>query len=242
MTVFQINDSVGAIVRDRPALSRLFEHVNVDYCCGGKQTLAEACRQRGLDPQAFLAQLEDYAKKTVVPDLGLTQLSLTQLADHIETTHHAYLHAELPRLETLVTKVTAAHGAQNPTLVQLKEVFLALAAELATHLLKEEQVLFPMLRRLDASSSILVAHCGLLCYPVRQMEVEHEDAGAALTQLRQLAHDFVPPEGACNTYRALLDALAQFEQDMHQHIHKENNILFPQAIALEQTKLKELNL
>lgn len=236
MTTFQIDHTVGSIVRDYPALSRLFEQAKVDYCCGGQRTLGEACRQRGLDPQRFLAQLEAYAASEIVPEVNLAALSLTELADHIERIHHAYLHEELPRLERIVTKVAAVHGDKEPRLKQMKDTFLALSAELTTHLMKEEQVLFPMIRQLEASDTLPGFHCGTVVNPISRMIVEHDGTGVALAQLRQLTDDFTPPEWACNTYRALFDALLTFEQDMHQHIHKENNVLFPQAALLEQQK------
>jgi regulator of cell morphogenesis and NO signaling len=237
MTMFKIDDSVGAIVRDRPSLSRLFEQAKVDYCCGGKKTLAEACRQRGIEPQVLLSQLEEYAAQAPVPEVNLTTLSLTELADRIERIHHAYLHTELPRLGKMVTKVAAVHGEKEPRLIQIKDIFLALSAELATHLMKEEQILFPMIRQLEASDTLPTFHCGTIANPIQRMEFEHDEAGTALAQLRQLTDDYTPPDWACNTYRALLDGLLTFEQDMHQHIHKENNVLFPRAIALEQTKI-----
>jgi regulator of cell morphogenesis and NO signaling len=237
MTVFQIDDTVGAIVRDRPSLASLFEQAQLDYCCGGKKTLAAACQQRGIDPQAFLSQLEDYAATDIVPEVNLTELSLTELADHIERIHHAYLHTELPWLEKLVTKVAAVHGEKASRLIEIKDIFLALSAELAPHLIKEEQILFPMIRQLEASSTIPTFHCGTISNPVHRMEFEHEEAGHALAQLRHLTENFTPPDWACNTYRVMLNALATFEQDMHQHVHKENNVLFPRAIALEQTKI-----
>lgn len=236
MTTFQLDNTVGSIVRDHPALSRLFEHAKVDYCCGGQKTLDEACHQRGIDPQRFLAQLEDYATSETASDINLAELSLTELADHIERIHHAYLHDELPRLEKMVTKVAAIHGEKEPRLTQIKDTFLALSAELTTHLMKEEQVLFPMIRQLEASDRLPDFHCGTVVNPISRMTLEHDSAGVALAQLRQLTNDFTPPEWACNTYRALFDGLLTFEQDMHQHIHKENNVLFPQAILLEQQK------
>jgi len=234
MTTFQINDTVGAIVRDHPALSRLFEQAQVDYCCGGQKTLAEACTKRGIDPQAFLKELETFAATEPAPEVDLTALSLTELVEHIERLHHAYLHTELPRLEAMVTKVAKVHGNKEPRLAQVRDLFLALSAELATHMMKEEQVLFPMIRQLEASGTLPQFHCGSVANPIHRMEFEHDEAGTALAQLRQLTDDYTPPEWACNTYRALLDALAYFEQDMHQHVHKENNVLFPQAIVLEQ--------
>jgi regulator of cell morphogenesis and NO signaling len=238
MTAVQIHDTVGAIVRDRPSLSRLFEQAKVDYCCGGKKTLEEACRQQGIDPQAFLAQLETAIATEPEPEVRVADLSLTELADRIEQTHHAYLHSELPRLEKMTAKVAAVHGDKEPRLHQIKDVFLALSQELATHLMKEEQILFPMIRQLESSETLPLFHCGTLANPVRRMEFEHDEAGVALAQLRQLSDDFTPPDWACNTYRAMLDALATFEQDMHQHIHKENNVLFLRAMEMEQQKAR----
>ena len=236
MTTIQLDHTVGEIVRNCPSLSRLFEQAQVDYCCGGQKTLAEACAKRGIDPQTFLNELENWTATALAPEVNLTALSLTELADHIERIHHAYLHTELPRLEKMVTKVAAVHGEKEPRLMQIKEIFLALSAELAIHLMKEEQILFPMIRQLESSDTAPIFHCGTVANPVHRMEFEHEEAGTALAQLRQLTDEFTPPDWACNTYRAMLDALLTFEQDMHQHIHKENNVLFPRAIALEQSK------
>lgn len=236
MTTFQITDTVGEIVRDRPSLSRLFEQAKVDYCCGGKKTLDEACRKQGIDPQVFLVQLEAIATANIEPEMNVATLSLTELANHIEQTHHAYLHSELPRLERMVTKVAAVHGEKEPRLHQIKDIFLDVSQELETHVRKEEQILFPMIRQLDASAIAPQFHCGNISNPIRQMELEHDEAGVALGQLRQLTDNYTPPDWACNTYRAMLSALADFEQDMHQHVHKENNVLFPAAIALEVVK------
>lgn len=236
MTTLQIHDTVGAIVRDHPALSRLFEQAHVDYCCGGKHTLEQACRQQGIDSQAFLAQLEAAIATEPEPVIQVAEMSLTELVNHIEETHHAYLRSELPRLEQLTTKVAAVHGDQELRLHHLKALVLAVSQELIVHLMKEEQILFPMIRQLESSSTLPVFHCGTLAHPVHRMEFEHDETGQALAQLRQLTDNFTPPDWACNTYRAMLDALARFEQDTHQHIHKENNVLFPRAIALEAEK------
>lgn len=239
MATFQISDTVGEIVRDRPSLSRLFEQAKVDYCCGGKKTLDEACRNQGIDPQTFLAQLEAISNSNTEIEMNVATLSLTKLADHIEQTHHSYLHTELPRLGKMVAKVAAVHGEKEPRLHQIKDIFLAISQELETHLQKEEKILFPMIRQLESSAIVPSFHCGTIANPVHQMEFEHDEAGVALGQLRQLTDNYTPPEWACNTYRAMLDGLLNFEQDMHQHIHKENNVLFPKAIALEKIKANQ---
>ena len=230
---FKVTDTVGSMVARQPGLSRLFEQVGIDYCCGGKIPLDQACRQKGLDPQQLLIQLEITATAAGPADVDVAAMSLTGLADHIETTHHIYLKSELPRLDALTQKVATVHGAHDGRLGQIRDIYAGLAAELTRHLQKEEQILFPMIRALDATQSAPAFHCGSLANPIGRMELEHDQAGAALARLRALTDGFSPPDWACNTYRAMLDALAQLEQDLHQHVHKENNILFPRAIELE---------
>jgi len=235
-TSFKLTDTVGSIVTQRPALSRVFEQAGIDYCCGGKIPLAEACQKKGLDPQQMLAQLEAAAAVVVGGGLDAGKMTLTQLADHIETTHHAYLKTELPRLEAMTTKVATVHGEHDPRLRQVNEVFLALQQEMSSHMYKEEQILFPMIRQLNASENVPAFQCGSVANPIRVMEMEHDQAGGALAKMRELTDGFNPPDWACNTYRAMLDALAHLERDLHQHVHKENNILFPRAITLEAQK------
>jgi len=230
---FKITDQVGSIVTNWPAASRVFEQAGIDYCCGGKIPLDQACRNQGIEPQPILAALEKLVAAGTEPVVNATALTLTALADHIEATHHAYLRTELPRLCTLTSKVASVHGDKDVRLAAVRDTLAALAAEMGQHMMKEERILFPMIRQLDASESVPAFHCGSLANPIGQMELEHDQAGAALVQLRALTDGFNPPEWACNTYRAMLDALAHLEQDLHQHVHKENNILFPRAIELE---------
>lgn len=236
MTTLQVHDTVGEIVTRQPALARVFEAAGIDYCCGGKKTLAEACRTKGVDPQAFLAALAQSASAGEAPVVEAAAMSLTALADHIEQTHHAYLRAELPRLDAITQKVASVHGAHEPRLWQVREAFVALFEELSSHMMKEEMMLFPMVREIEASTTAPLFHCGSLANPIRQMEAEHDQAGAALERMRELTDGYTPPDWACNTYRAMLDALAYLERDMHQHVHKENNVLFPRALVLEREK------
>ncbi|MCG3146910.1 MAG: Iron-sulfur cluster repair protein YtfE [Verrucomicrobiae bacterium] len=236
ITSFTAADTVGSLVAQCPALSRVFEQAGIDYCCGGKIPLAEACRRKGFDPQQILTQLEAAGAVTSGGGVDPSQMSLTELADHIVATHHAYLKMELPRLEAMTTKVARVHGDGDVRLPQVNQVLLGLQAAMTSHMDKEEQILFPLIRELEASATAPEFHCGSLANPVRVMELEHDQAGGALVKLRELTDGFTSPDWACNTYRAMLDALAHLEHDLYDHIHKENNILFPRAIALETSK------
>ena len=236
MFTFQINDTVGEIVAQHPALSRVFEKAGIDYCCGGKKTLDEACGPQGLNPHTLLDELKESVSSPEKPTLDIIAMSLTELADHIEQTHHVYLRSELPRLDALTAKVASVHGEKDSRLFEIRETFVTLFEELSSHMMKEEQILFPMVRQIEKSAASPDFHCGSLANPIRQMEMEHDNAGSALESLKKLSGGYTAPEWACNTYRAMLDALARFELDLHQHIHKENNVLFPRALKMESEK------
>jgi regulator of cell morphogenesis and NO signaling len=234
-TTIDLRDTVGELVARQPALSRVFEEVGVDYCCGGKRPLEQACRQKGLDPAAFAARLEEAAAKASGDEyVNAASMSLVQLGDHIEATHHAYLKQELPRLDFLTAKVSTVHGEHDRRLHEIRKTFMQFAGEMSAHMMKEEQVLFPMIRKLESSAGPVALHCGSIANPIRQMENEHHGAGDALEQFRKLTDDYTPPDWACNTYRAMVDALARLERDMHQHVHKEDNVLFPRALQREK--------
>jgi regulator of cell morphogenesis and NO signaling len=218
---------IGDLVAAQPALARLFEQLHIDYCCGGKQTLAAASAARGLAVTTVTAMLEAAlaAFATAPAEFDAAALSLTALADHIEATHHAYLKDELPRLVELADKVAAKHGERDARLLQVAATTLELAEEMLCHMQKEEFILFPLVRDIDTGVRVPG-----VADPIRQMEAEHEAAGAAIARLRLLTDGFTPGVDACNTHRALLDGLARFEADLHRHVHKENNILFPRAL------------
>lgn len=239
MSSIGVHDTVGEVVARRPSLSLTFEAAGIDYCGGAQKTLEAVCRDKGLDPHAFVSQLERAALAAEGAwQEDVAAMSLAQLVDHIERTHHGYLRDELPRLDMLSERVAAAHGADDPRLLEVRETLLALAAELRSHTTKEEQILFPMIRRLAASDSLPTFHCGPIANPIQQMEVEHRNADAALERLRRLTDDHTPPPWAGSAYRALLDALARLERDMQQHVHTEDGVLFPRAIQ-RQAELAE---
>jgi regulator of cell morphogenesis and NO signaling len=237
MHTLDTEQAVGDFVRQKPNRARVFESLKIDYCCGGKVSLARACEKRGIDVVEVLQAISTSDEQA---DLGtlvdVDSMGLTELADHIEATHHAYLREELPRLDAMTEKVARVHGDKDERLFKMRQAFVALKAELEPHMMKEERILFPIVRQLEASPLRQEFHCGSVANPIRQMEYEHDQAGDALAILNESTDAYTPPEWACNTYRALLDSLARLEADMHQHIHKENNVLFPKAIQLEHSR------
>lgn len=240
-TTLDTRTSVGAFVVDRPARSRVFEQLKIDYCCGGKLPLADACAKSGLDAQDVLARLLEVDSSA--ENAGLVEadrMSLTELADHIQQTHHAYLKEELPRLMAMVRKVAAVHGDRYPWMLRVLSTFGPFAEELTQHMMKEERVLFPLIRQIDAGQADpSQSHCGSVANPIRMMEHEHDNAGDALVMISELTSGYTAPADACNTFRATLDGLQQLEADMYQHVHKENNILFPRAIEREASLVSQ---
>jgi len=232
-TTFNPDTSVGQLVAERPSRSRVFEEFGIDYCCGGKSSLRDACGERGIDAGEVIAALVEMdARRDATDDTDWRQASLAELIANIVTTHHAYLQRELPRLTELAQKTQQAHGARHSELTEVQTVLAGLRAELESHMLKEERILFPMIEAMEVSGRIEPSHCGSVQNPIGVMEHEHESAGRALGYLRELTAGFTPPVDACNTWRALLDGLRALETDLHEHIHKENNILFPRALGL----------
>jgi len=217
---------------------RILERNGLDYCCGGKQPFDEACAAKGLDPEQILRDIDD-AARTGASDRDWQTAPLQELVTHIVETHHAYLKSELPALEARIQKVVAVHGARDPQkLPRLAEVFAGLRSELEMHLQKEESILFPFIVQYGRAElqnvPVPPVPFGSIANPIAVMEREHDGAGDALQEIRELTGDYNPPPYACTTVRALYEGLQALEKDLHVHIHLENNILFPRAIALEQ--------
>ena len=229
--------TVGDLAAEAIHRTRVFETFGIDYCCGGKTPLADASRTAGCDPAEVVASLEA-ADREAAADPDTTDwrtASLTDLTRHIVDTHHAFMKSELPRVAGLLAKVQSAHGERRPHLQELGRVFSGLRTEIEAHLLKEEQVLFPLIQEMETTSQAGTAHCGSVNNPIGVMEHEHENAGAALARMRELTDGYVMPADGCATFWALYDGLATIERDLHEHIHKENNILHPRASELERS-------
>ena len=228
--------TVREIALRQPTSIRVFEHLGIDYCCGGRKPLREACAARSLEVDAVIAALEAAAGTERAAD-DVTGKSLTGLCAHIVAIHHEYVRRELPRLAVLAEKVVNRHGETHPELPVIQAAVARLSEELTQHLGKEEIVLFPYIARLEravAEGGPRPESCfGTVSNPIAMMTQEHDDAGLLLQVIRNKTGNFTPPEGACPTYHAFYDGLHEFEQDLHQHIHLENNVLFPRAIELE---------
>jgi regulator of cell morphogenesis and NO signaling len=217
--------------------TRILESYGLDYCCGGKRPFEVACHARGLDPAAVMNELREAQTKSS-SERDWQSAPLDELARHILATHHEYLKLELPALGRRMDKVFSVHGPKDPeTIGRMSAVYDALRAELELHLQKEELILFPVIeqygRAIATGEPLPAVPFGSIANPIRMMEREHESAGDALGELRALTHDYQLPPYACSTVTALFNGLQALESDLHVHIHLENNILFPRAIALE---------
>jgi regulator of cell morphogenesis and NO signaling len=220
--------TLGELVRRRPATAALFERLGLDYCCGGRRTLEEACTQRGLDAVTVCALLDAFGQDPGSPsppghDVG--RASIAELCDHIVAAHHEPLRAELARISERVATVVRVHGCTRPELADLQRVFETLRGELEVHMRREEHVLFPACRTLDGDGQAAPLDEGELAL----LEDDHGDTGEALSALRELCDDYDPAQALCGTHTALLRALHELELELHQHVHEENNILFPRV-------------
>ena len=223
---------VGQLVAERASRAKVFERFGIDYCCAGKISVEAACSRKGIDPVAVLAAIEalDAALGAQQDTTDWTTAPVDALVQHILDTHHEFLRVAMPRLSFLTAKVANVHGGDHPELREVAAIFAKFHAEMEAHMAKEENILFPMIRALAAGES--TGFGPPVNAPISVMEAEHVDAGNDLETINRLTDGYAPPEGACNSYRAMLDGLRELEQDTHQHIHLENNILFPRALAL----------
>ena len=214
--------AVGAVATEHPLATRVFARHGIDFCCGGGRPLGEACAAQGAEIETVLAEIDREVNSASESEVRWDDAPFADLIGHILQTFHAPLREELPRLEEMARKVNTVHGEKDPQrLAAVLDTIVALRAELEQHMMKEEQILFPM---------ILQGQGAMAMGPVSVMEAEHEDAGRALRRLRDLTDGYQPPEGACNTWRALWAGFADLETQTHLHIHLENNILFPHAL------------
>jgi len=215
--------TVGQLAVEHPLATRVFARHRIDFCCGGGKPLSEACAARNLDTEVILAEIEKELTRNDVTTQRWDEAPLKDLVEFILFNFHRPLDEELPRIEAMASKVFNVHHEKaEEMLADILATFRGLKAELEQHMAKEEQILFPMIAQGQGA---------MAGGPISVMEHEHESAGAALAHMRKITNDYEVPEGACNTWRALWHGLAALEESLHQHIHLENNILFPRALS-----------
>ena len=239
MTLF--DSTLRSIALEQPATIRVFESFHLDYCCGGNRPLAAACAEKGLDLQTVLTALAAATGANDGAAKDFSKATLTELIRHIVETHHAYVRSELPRLLPMAEKVARKHRPVHGEYVKVERQLQQLADELKAHLEKEEAILFPYIVAMEASrnnaGSAPHACFGTVESPIQMMMSEHEAAGALLEHMRTSTKGYTAPADACPTLVGLLHGLDAFEKDLHRHVHLENNLLFPRAIALESETL-----
>lgn len=225
---------VGEIVADDIRAAEVFKKLNIDFCCAGSLTLERACAKKGLDPAEVMAQVEAHlaGKEPIEDKFG--KMCLTELADYIAVKHHTYVRESSEFIDPLLDKVIRVHGDKHPELNEVGDLFYASVNELQSHMKKEENILFPLIKALESGTIKELDPKASVKYPIKMMESEHTQEGDRFMRIRELTNDYTPPEDACNTYKLTYYKLREFNDDLEQHIHLENNILFPKSIRMEE--------
>ncbi|MDX1638135.1 MAG: iron-sulfur cluster repair di-iron protein [Balneolaceae bacterium] len=231
--------TIGELVADDYRNAQIFKKFGLDFCCGGGKTLEEACRNKGIDIESLIRELNMLGEQTPSGD-NYKDWSPDFLIDYIINNHHNYVRNKLPDMLGDARRVAKVHGRAHPENVKILQLLESMSGELENHLRKEEEILFPYVKALvvaeKSESERKVPHFKTAADPIRMMEEEHEEAGATMAEIRELSNNFNPPDDACATYRILYANLREFRDDLHKHVHLENNILFPKALELEKRR------
>ncbi|MGQ1891786.1 iron-sulfur cluster repair di-iron protein [Thermophagus sp. OGC60D27] len=228
---------VGDIVKENYKVAPVLEKHKIDFCCGGNISLDEACSRASVDVGALIPKLEEVMQEEDFDARFIRSLELDQLADYIEKRHHAYVKEKIPFLKAKLEKLCSVHGEHHPELFKVEELFTESAQNLSMHLMKEELILFPQIRKLVKASkgeSVDLSDLQGVESPIKVMLAEHDAEGDRFKTISELTNGYQTPDDGCNTYEVTMRTLQEFEEDLHRHIHLENNILFPEAIILEE--------
>ena len=235
------DETLGQLAAKDIRKAQIFKKYGLDFCCGGKKTVKEACQEKGLDVTKIEQELQYADKLPSSRPLPYNDWSLDFLADYIVNTHHSYVEKTLPDIRAYSEKVKNVHGSRHPELIPIRQLVEAVYTELMSHMVKEERILFPYIKELakakDGKQPLQASHFGTVQNPINMMEMEHEAVGEDLAKIRELSNNFTLPDNACASYTLLYRMLDEFEQDLMLHVHLENNILFPKALEIEK-KLK----
>lgn len=223
---------VGDLVAKDYRTASVFKKQGIDFCCAGNRTIAEACAKKSIDPALVVANLEEIVNKTNNPVTDYNSWPLDLLADYVEKKHHRYVEEKIVEIVPFLNKVASVHGDRHPELLEVQDLFRGCVEELTSHMQKEEQILFPYVRKIAIGNAVK-APFGSVQNPIAMMMDEHTNEGERFRRIAELTDNYTPPADACNTYRVTFALLNEFEEDLHLHIHLENNILFPKAIAME---------
>jgi len=228
--------TVGAIVADDFRTAVVFEKHGIDFCCGGRISLADICRQKGIDPATLLQKLSAVKNTPVDRSHNYSDWSLPFLADYIVNTHHAYLNQNIEQIAAYTSKIAEVHGGHHPEVIEIAAIFAGIATDMAAHLREEEEVLFPAIKRIDsarkAGNTPEAADPAIIKEALTKLDQEHQAIGDAVHSIRHLANGYVIPGDVCNTFVVTYHKLKEFEDDLHKHVHLENNILFPKAALM----------
>jgi regulator of cell morphogenesis and NO signaling len=231
--------TIGEYVAKDFRTAAIFSKYGIDFCCKGNRTIDEACQKKDINANELIEQLDIVLNTKNDSGIDFKSWPLDLLADYIEKTHHRYVEEKIPVLLQFLDKLCKVHGANHPELFEINELFIGCAAELTQHMKKEELILFPFIKKMVATRSnneaLQQPHFGTVDNPIAMMMHEHDAEGERFRKIETLTNNYTPPADACNTYRVTFNMLADFEQDLHKHIHLENNILFPKATLLEKT-------
>ena len=234
---------VKDVVKRNFKAAQIFQAHNIDYCCGGNKAITDACKEKGLNQEVLISQLNNIVAQTDEDTEFINSLSLAELSDHIVKKHHAYVREQIPFLEKNLEKIVRVHGANHPELAEILRLFHISAGEFTMHMQKEELMLFPYIKRLETASktnsSLPKAQFGSVANPIAIMMSEHQNEGDRFAEISKLSGNYSLPNDACTTYEVTFKQLEEFEQDLHRHIHLENNILFPAAVELEKQFYRE---
>ncbi len=231
-----LNKSIGEFVAEDFRTARVLEKYGIDFCCGGKALLSETCRLKGIDGNAIVLEIEAAKSEPAEWGRDYAAWTLSFLADYIINTHHAYLNENMGQISDYVHKIAEVHGANHPEVIEIASIFDRIAADMAAHLREEEEVLFPAIRRIDAARKMGATpepkdlKSARVC--VAKLGHEHEEIGDAVHRIRHLSKEYAIPDDVCNTFMLTYRKLKEFEDDLHKHVHLENNILFPKAAQL----------
>ncbi|MCB9262834.1 MAG: iron-sulfur cluster repair di-iron protein [Flavobacteriales bacterium] len=226
---------VGELVAADYRTASVFKQHNIDFCCKGNRTIYEVCQQAQLDAEKLIDELNKAAEKSNHSTTDFASWDSDLLADYIEKKHHRYIEQKVPELKAYLHKIAMVHGEHHPELIELEQLFTASAQELLQHIQKEEKILFPFVRAMANGESLQTPPFGTVRNPISMMMLEHDNEGERFRKMSELSHNYTPPADACATYIAAFALLKEFEEDLHLHIHLENNILFPRTIEAEKT-------